>query len=51
MILEKLGGKFFLHFENNLRKYVFENFEEMLKPNVRENLKRAILRKFGANFP
>ncbi len=35
---------------SGLRKYVFENVEEILKPNFRKILRRAIMRKFGTKF-
>ncbi len=38
--------KFFLHFGNNLRKYVFCNF----KSKCQDNFRMEILRKHGVNF-
>ncbi len=43
--MENFEKKNFLHFGNNLGQYGFENFEKILKTNIRK-----ILRKFGAIF-
>ncbi len=48
--MRKFCKKFFLHFGNKLKKYVFANFEEILGENVRKIRRRTILRKYAVKF-
>ncbi len=50
MISKKFRRKVFMYFVKNLRKFVFANFEEILKVNVRKILGRTILRKYVVKF-
>ncbi len=42
--------RFFLHFKNNLRKYVLENLEKISKANALKILKWVMLKKFETEF-